>query len=168
MKAFLFAAGISIFCFTNAQDAAATYNERQSEVAKRGADVMPFSLKATTHVFTKTARGGTQTVNAKNATDLAQIKLVRQHLREIRTQFLTGDFSGPSHIHGADMPGLAELQRAKPGQISIEYRDIKDGAELKYATQSPELANALHQWFDAQVSDHGPDAMRGHMQHHPH
>lgn len=168
MKAFLFAAGISTLCYANAQEANAPYNERQSEVARRGADVMPFNLKATTHVFTKTARGGTQKVVAKSPADLAQTELVRRHLRDIRTQFLKGDVSGPSHIHGTDMPGLAELQRAKPGQISIAYRDIEGGAQLDYATPRPELVKALHQWFDAQVSDHGPDAMPGHMRHHSH
>jgi integrase len=38
--------------------------KRQAEVAKRGPDVMPFSLKATTHFFTKTNNGGTQRVKA--------------------------------------------------------------------------------------------------------
>ena len=42
---------------------------RQADVAGRGADVMPFDLKATTHVFTKTAHGGVQRVVAKSATD---------------------------------------------------------------------------------------------------
>ena len=31
--------------------------QRHADVASRGADVMPFDLKATTHVFTKTAEG---------------------------------------------------------------------------------------------------------------
>jgi len=141
--------------------------QRQAEVAKLGADVMPFSLKATTHIFTKTADGGIQRVVAKNAADAKQIKLVREHLRNIRSQFLKGDFSGPSHIHGADMPGLAELQSSKPGQVSIEYKDVKAGAELTYGTADPKLVAALHQWFDAQLSDHGADAMAGH-QHHDH
>ena len=93
--------------------------QRQAEVAGRGKDVMPFSLVATTHVFTKTAQGGVQQVVAKKSTDTTQVKLVRQHLQEIRDQFLKGDFSGPSHIHGQEMPGLADLKRAKLGQIGI-------------------------------------------------
>src|SRR5665647_503568 len=73
--------------------------QRQAEVANRGAEVMPFSLKATTHIFTKTADGGTQRVVAKRATDSKQVRLVREHLHEIQVQFQKGDFSGPSHIH---------------------------------------------------------------------
>jgi hypothetical protein len=60
------------------------------------------------------------------------------------------------------MPGLAELQAAKPGQIAIAYRDILGGAELAYTTSDANLAAALHRWFDAQLSDHGADAMEGH------
>jgi hypothetical protein len=139
--------------------------ERQADVAKRGADVMPFSLKATTHIFTKTSRGGTQRVIAKDAADAQQIQLVREHLHYIQAHFQHGDFAGPSHVHGTDMPGLNELKSAKPGAIAIAYRDVTGGAELSYRTADAGLVTALHTWFDAQVSDHGDDAMAGHMQH---
>lgn len=139
--------------------------QRQAAVAKLGADVMPFSLKATTHIFTKTAEGGTQRVVAKSAADAQQVKLVREHLREIQAEFLKGDFSGPMHIHGAEMPGLAELKAARPGQVAIDYKDVDAGAELTYRTADAKLAAALHEWFDAQLSDHGADAMAGHMDH---
>ena len=139
---------------------------RQAEVARRGADVMPFSLAATTHVFTKTANGGVQRVIARNPADTEQVRLVRGHLREIESQFRRGDFSGPAHIHGMDMPGLAELKSAPPGSIAIHYQDVKGGAELSYRTADAKLVAALHRWFDAQLSDHGADAMAGHL-HHP-
>jgi hypothetical protein len=38
--------------------------QRQADVAQRGAQVMPFDLSATKHVFTKTADGGVQRVIA--------------------------------------------------------------------------------------------------------
>ncbi len=141
--------------------------QRQAEVAKLGADVMPFSLAATTHVFTKTRDGGTQQVVAKNAADSEQVRLVREHLRELKTRFERGDFSGPSHIHGDTMPGLAQLQAAKPGQVRVSYKDLRRGAQLTYRSADPALVSALHAWFDAQLSDHGPDAVAGHEHHHP-
>ncbi|MFM0295176.1 MULTISPECIES: aspartate carbamoyltransferase [Paraburkholderia] len=140
--------------------------ERQAEVAQRGAEVMPFSLKATTHIFTKSDDGGSQQVIAKNQSDSRQIRLIRKHLREIQTQFQRGDFSAPARTHGADMPGLAQLRAAKPGQISIAYKDIRGGGELTYRSNEPNLVSSLHAWFDAQLSDHGADAMDGHMHHH--
>jgi hypothetical protein len=139
--------------------------QRQAEVARLGADVMPFSLAATIHIFTKTSDGGIQRVVAKNASDSKQVRLVREHLHVIRAQFLKGDFTGPLHIHGSPMPGLAELETAKPGQVSIAYKAVAGGAELRYRTSDLKLARALHDWFDAQLSDHGADAMEGH--HHP-
>lgn len=140
-------------------------SQRQADVARRGAEVMPFSLKATTHVFTATTDGGTQRVVAKSVKDAAQIDLVRAHLHDLQAQFLKGDFSGPAHIHGADMPGLHELRSAKPGQIAVEFHEVEGGAELRYRTADPKLVEALHAWFDAQLHDHGSDAMAGHMHH---
>lgn len=139
--------------------------QRQADVAQRGKDVMPFSLAATTHIFTKTAQGGVQQVVVKDARDAEQLRLTRLHLQEIRDQFLKGDFSGPTHIHGQDMPGLAELKAVRPGEIVITYKDIKEGAQLSYATANASLVSALHQWFDAQLTDHGKDAMAGHAGH---
>ena len=146
--------------------ATAAETPRQAEVAKRGADVMPFDLKATTHVFTKTDRGGTQRVVAKEPSDVTQIRLIRAHLRDIEGEFRNGDFSGPSRIHGEDMPGLAELRAAKRGAVSIALRNVTGGAELTYRSDDAKLVAALHRWFDAQLSDHGADAMAGHRHHH--
>lgn len=136
---------------------------RQHEVAARGAAVMPFDLAATVHVFTKASDGGTQRVVARDPDDARQVALVRAHLREIAQRFGAGDFSAPERIHGAAMPGLAQLRAARPGQIGIEYRDVEGGAELVYRTADPRLADSLHQWFDAQVAEHGHDAMAGDM-----
>ena len=139
---------------------------RQGEVASRGAEVMPFNLKATQHIFTKTGFGGIQTVVARNRGDREQVKLVRQHLHEIQGQFQRGDFAAPAQIHGMDMPGLAQLRAAPPGTIRIAYRNVAGGARLSYRTRNPEMVAALHEWFDAQLADHGPDAMAGHEHHH--
>jgi hypothetical protein len=136
--------------------------QRQATVSQLGKDVMPFDLAATTHIFAKTSKGGTQQVVTKKSKDTSQVKLARQHLQEIREQFLKGDFSGPSHIHGQDMPGLADLKTAKSGQISIDYQDIQGGGQLTYNTADASLVTALHKWFDAQLSDHGKDAKEGH------
>lgn len=141
------------------------HGQRQADVAQRGRDVMPFNLAATTHIFPKTALGGVQQVVVKNVSDAEQVRLTRLHLREIRDQFLKGDFSGPTRIHGQEMPGLAALKAARPGQIVIAYADLKHGAELSYATANVGLVSALHQWFDVQLADHGKDAMAGYAGH---
>jgi hypothetical protein len=65
------------------------------------------------------------------------------------------------------MPGLAALRHAPPGRLAITYREVPAGAELVYRTRDPHLAHALHDWFDAQLADHGRDAMPGHAEHRP-
>jgi hypothetical protein len=83
--------------------AAAADTERQADVAKRGADVMPFSLKATTHIFTKTSDGGTQRVIAKDTSDAKQIQMVREHLRHIQSahQSRVGRLGRLARVRGA-------------------------------------------------------------------
>jgi hypothetical protein len=90
---------------------------------------------------------------------------VREHLHDMQAQFQKGDFSGPSHVHGTDMPGLAQLEAAKPGKVAISYQDVASGAELIYQTDDAKLVSALHTWFDSQISDHGADAIAGHQHH---
>lgn len=142
--------------------------ERQAEVSERGAQVMPFRLSATTHVFTKTPFGALQKVVAKDPKDAAQIQLIRHHLRDIADRFSRGDFSGPTEVHGVQMPGLSDLKKAKAGEISVQYQDLVDGGQIEYSTHEANLIVALHKWIDAQLSDHGPDAHEGHEQHHDH
>lgn len=83
---------------------------RREIVAERGAQVMPFSLDATTHVFDATARGGTQRVVANDPDDAREIGLIREHLRDEADAFSRGDFGDPAAIHGDGMPGLEALQ----------------------------------------------------------
>ncbi|MEU7799906.1 hypothetical protein AB0B10_11590 [Micromonospora arborensis] len=136
-----------------------TTSSRQADVAERGASVMPFDLDRTTHRFTRTDTGGVQTVVADDPQDTTQITLVQQHLTAEVERFRRGDFSDPARIHGTGMPGLATL-RAHGGQIIIEYEPIPNGARATYTTDDARLRDALHHWFDAQVSDHGPHATR--------
>jgi hypothetical protein len=128
--------------------------ERRAEVAAKGADVMPFDLAKTTHVFAKNATGGVQTVTAIDPADTSQIQLIRGHLDEEAAKFSRGDFSDPAAIHGHDMPGLAEL-REGAARVDVRYQDLDDGARLTYTTAEGPLIKGIHSWFDAQSTDHG-------------
>ncbi|MBS3954336.1 MAG: aspartate carbamoyltransferase [Methylomicrobium sp.] len=136
--------------------------ERLQEVTQRGMHVMPFDLKLTQHIFNKTETGGLQQVFVRNPPNPEQVALIRQHLSTISQEFIHGDFSNPAKIHGEGMPGLAELRKAEPGQFHVDYKELEDGAEITYSSEKPELVDAIHRWFDAQLADHGPDAMSGH------
>jgi len=134
--------------------------ERQAEVAARGAEVMPFDLDATTHRFEPTETGLIQMVTADDPQDGEQIALIREHLEEEASRFAAGDFDDPAAIHGDDMPGLTTL-RDGAAEIDIQLEQLDDGARLVYTTDDPRLVEALHQWAQAQVSDHGDHAEHG-------
>ena len=138
---------------------------RLNEVARRGVHVMPFNLEQTTHIFSKSPSGGIQQVIAKEATNTQQINLIREHLTKISTQFKHRNFSDPEKIHGKNMPGLAALQAATSTDISMVYQKLPNGAEITYSTQLPELITTIHQWFDAQLSDHARHSISGHAHH---
>jgi hypothetical protein len=132
-------------------------SSRQAEVEARGATVMPFDQTATIHVFDDTPTGGVQRVVAKDAGDARQIRLVRDHLRKEAARFAAGDFTDPMAIHGMRMPGLAALRRGA-SRVQVEYSSIPRGARIVYRTTEPELVTALHEWFEAQLMDHGSNA----------
>lgn len=130
---------------------------RQAVVAEAGADVMPFDLDATTHVFSDTPTGGRQDVMADDPNDRASVRQVRSHLAEEADKFRVGDFSDPEAIHGPEMPGLRTLQQ-RFDDIGIEVIDTDGGAAIVYTTDDPDLVETIHVWFAAQSSDHGSHA----------
>lgn len=131
--------------------------DRQADVARRGAEVMPFDLEATTYRFASTEHGLVQTVTADDPQDGEQIALIREHLEEEAGRFARGDVDDPATIHGHDMPGLAGL-RGSASSIDIQFETRDDGARVIYTTHDPDLVEAPHRWGEAQVSDHGDHA----------
>nr|WTB35021.1 aspartate carbamoyltransferase [Streptomyces sp. NBC_00830] len=134
---------------------------RQEAVAERGRTVMPFDLEQTTHHFTPTETGGVQDVVADQPDDTKQVSLIRTHLQQEAKAFGQGDFGDPAQIHGESMPGLAALEDGYE-RIEVHYRERPDGATLTYTTDESALVDALHDWFEAQLSDHGDHAETGH------
>ena len=139
---------------------------RLDEVVARGVHVMPFDLDKTLHVFTKVEKGGVQQVIAKDKNDAEQIALIREHLSKIAREFNQGDFSNPVKIHGNKMAGLQTLRSAEKDTLSIIYKELPDGAQIDYTSEKADLITAIHQFFDAQLSDHARHAVSGHSQHH--
>lgn len=151
------AAALAIAVLAAGCGGAKTIGHRQAEVRARGQQVMPFDLNRTTHVFAKTATGGVESVLIKSPADRAQLPLIREHLRKEQRLFSRGDFRDPVATHGMRMPGLDTLRR-NASRITIAYRPLRGGAQLRYTTADQAVRAALHEWFDAQLIDHGSDA----------
>ncbi len=130
---------------------------RQEHVHHLGGKVMPFELGKTMHVFRMTVTGGVQSVVVRDTGDAKQLAMIRQHLRHEADAFQRGDYGDPAALHGADMPGLKELQ-AGAGQIKVSYSTLPNGAAITFETTDLRLLTAIHRWFGAQLSEHGADA----------
>jgi hypothetical protein len=140
-------------------DTANALAARQAQVEHSGAQIMPFDQNLTTHRFTKTETGGIETVTANDPSDATQTALIQGHLQHERDLFSTGDFSDPMAIHGHQMPGIGDLQRAAAaGQVTVTYEAQPGGARLTYTAATPALVDAVHTFFDAQLMDHGSHA----------
>jgi len=119
--------------------------------------VMPFDISKTVHVFTMTESGGIERVLVRDPRDAGEVTLVQQHLRKEAERFGEGDYSDPAALHGAQMPGLRELQ-AGAKRISVSYASLPEGAQITFGTADRHLLTAIHRWFGAQLSEHGADA----------
>lgn len=161
----IFSTVITLFFAVSVYAAGSASAERVEAIAQRSAQVMPFSLDQTLHVFDKTAKGGVQRVIAKDDNNSLQVRLIREHLSKIAGEFSKRDFSDPERIHGETMPGLPELRAAKAEQIEVTYSELPNGAQIEYSTELPKLIDAIHRWFDAQLSDHARHAVSGHENH---
>jgi hypothetical protein len=130
---------------------------RQDHVHHMGAGVMPFDLARTTHIFRMTESGGVQRVVVKDPAARDQVALIQQHLKHEAEAFRRGNYADPAALHGAEMPGLKELQ-AGARQIRVTFSARPDGAEITFKTTNRHLLTAIHRWFGAQLSEHGADA----------
>ncbi len=148
---------IAVAALLSISPAFAQHPMHQQQNDHLGASVMPFDLARSTHIFTRTADGGTQDVISKNG-DPQQIALIRDHLRKEAAAFAHGDYTDSTSIHDTDMPGLKEL-RAGADRIRIAFEELPQGARLQFSMSDAALTAALHQWFEAQVREHGGDAI---------
>lgn len=120
-------------------------------------EVMPFDVSKTVHIFKMTEQGGVERVVTRVSGDKEQAALIRQHLQHEAMRFQNGDYSDPAHLHGMDMPGLADLQKGA-SRIKVSYAALPNGAEIGFETADLHMLTAIHRWFGAQLSEHGADA----------
>ena len=130
---------------------------RQEHVHQMAHSVMPFDVSQTIHIFKMTEFGGVQRVIAKNPGAKDQIALIRQHIQHEAARFQQGDYKDPATLHGADMPGLKDLQSGS-SLIKVSYKPLSNGAEITFGTNDLHLLTAIHRWFGAQLSEHCADA----------
>lgn len=130
---------------------------KQEHVHDMANGVMPFDVSKSTHIFKMTESGGVQKVIAKDIAAHDQIALIQQHLKHEAEQFQQGRYMDPAKLHGAEMPGLKDLQ-AGASRVKVTYSALPDGAQILFETKDVQMLTAVHRWFGAQLSEHGADA----------
>lgn len=165
MKHILIILGI-LFSIASVKALEKSSPEKIAEVQQRNQQLLPYDITQSLQTFTKTVHGGVQHVVVKAPGNSQQIKLIQAYLSKLAGEFAKGDFSTTEHIHGAAMPGLAQLKTAQPYDIKFDYKPLENGAQIHYATEYPQFVQALHLWFDAQTSEHGGTIIPEHTQHH--
>lgn len=154
---------IGLFYFTSISYAE---NQKLEPIEQRMQLLLPYIVDQTLESFSKTVHGGIQHVVVKSADNSVQIKVVQTHLRKMVDRYRKGDFSFSEKVHGADMPGLAQLKSAKTDDIKFEYKELSNGGQIHYSSEYPLLVSALHEWIDAQNKAHGNLEIGGHKHHH--
>ncbi len=140
--------------------------QRRENVQKLRQELVPYATDQALEEFSKTVHGGVMHVVAKSANDANQIRLIQDYLRQTAEAFGNGDFSSTEKMHGADMPGLQQLKTAKTDDIRFEYKTLPNGAQIHFSTEYPQFVQALHEWLDAQIKDHGNALEPEHLKHH--
>jgi hypothetical protein len=135
----------------------ASAQDRQEHGHQMGHHQMPFELSKTHHIFEMTESGGEFRGIAKDPGAADPIALIREHLQQEAESFQHGDYGDPARLHGADIPGLGELE-AGSARIEVSYAALPDGPRITFVTPDVHLLTALHRCFEAQLSDHGADA----------
>ncbi|MGR9086471.1 MAG: aspartate carbamoyltransferase [Gammaproteobacteria bacterium] len=157
---------IGLFLFAVAAYAQEESSLKREEVQQRRELEVPYDVDKTLQTFTKTVHGGVQHVVVKSEGDMQQVRLIQDYLRQLVNEFRKGDFTGTERLHGAKMPGLIQLKKAETDDIFYEFQSLPNGAQIHYSSEYPQYVQALHEWFDAQMGEHGNAVVPEHMKHH--
>ena len=110
----------------------------QQHVHQMSQGVMPFDA-----LLQDDRIRGEQRVTAKDPVAADQIALTQQHLQHEANRFQQGDYSDPTMLRGANMPGLRELQ-AGASRMKVSYAALPAGAEIIFETADLTLLTAPH------------------------
>lgn len=139
-------------CPLHSQHMAAAHSH-DTDVDRRGDQVMGFEHTRTSHHFLLARDGGAIQVEANDSKDVESLQQIRAHLTQVAAAFSRGDFVMTRPIHDRVLPGVPEMARLKDS-ISYRYEEIPAGARVRIATADPKALEAIHAFLKAQIEDH--------------
>ena len=122
-------------------------------VQQRGEGVMGVDQYASRHEFEDLPDGGRIVLDWPTATDTAEIKKIRGHMRDVAADFTAGNFSKPFAVHAQVVPGT-DAMAAKRAVIRYKAVDRTQGAEVRMRTTDSGAITAIHEFLAFQRTDH--------------
>ncbi len=135
---------------------------------QRGAAVMGVDQYTSQHVFEDMPDGGRIVLDRQDTTDTAGVGAIRNHMRQIATDFEAGDFSKPFAIHGDSVPGTTVMAQRRE-LIRYVVKDRPAGGEVGLHSTDTVAINAIHRFLAFQRTAHhagGHEMMMDSMMHH--
>ena len=114
---------------------------------------MGFDQSKIAHEFSTTKDGGQIKITALDEKDNNTINQIKSHTREIKNDFIEGNFTKPFYIHAQSVPGTDAMTQSKD-QIQYKIQDLKNGSILLLLTNNPNLSSSIHQFMTYQSTEH--------------
>jgi hypothetical protein len=124
-----------------------------ASVQKRGASVMAVDQYSSQHVFEDLDDGGRIVLDRDDAGDTLAISRIRAHMRDVASDFTSGNFSKPFAVHAMAVPGT-DVMAARSGSIRYTVIDRPQGAEVRISSADSAAIAAIHSFLAFQRSDH--------------
>jgi hypothetical protein len=126
---------------------------KEADMKRRGAEAMGFDQDKTSHHFRLTTEGGSISVAANSADDMASRNQIRVHLKEIVEQFQHGDFGKPAATHAEVPAGVKAMQRSTD-KIRYSFEESPLGGEVHIASADASAIAAIHEFLRYQIREH--------------
>lgn len=127
--------------------------QQTTSMDARGAMVMGFDQKKTTHHFRLYEDGGAIDVSVNDLKDATNRDAIRAHLPHIAQMFGGGNFDAPMEVHAQHVPGTEELAKLKD-RVSYTYVETPGGGRVDIVTKDKDALAAVHKFLTFQISDH--------------
>ena len=137
---------------THADKSPAKNDSSFAALQARGQVAMGVDQYTSKHQFENLANGGRIELQ-RMEDDSAGTATIREHLKSIAEAFRLGDFSTPAFVHFREVPGAAKIA-AKREALTIVYRNLPRGGDLRLTSKDPELVAAIHEFLAFQRGDH--------------
>jgi len=127
--------------------------QKDAELKKRGAAAMGFDQNKTTHHFRLYETGGAIEVVANDPADKPTVGQVREHLKEIASEFARGDFGKPLATHAELPPGVQAMQQ-RTNALTFRFEDTGAGGRVRITASDGKAKNAVHEFLRYQIREH--------------